>query len=291
MSKRIVITGDRGFVGSNTKEMIAEMRPDWEVVGYDLVDGLDIRDYEQLKNFLKPGDKILHMAGYSTMKMCEDDASGGWHTNVGGTINVSKAAREVGCDRVIFSSTGTTFAPIAYVPMDEIHPQVGVNEYGWTKIQAEKAMMRYAPNWIILRYAHISGYGKRWGVVESFRRRIERGLQPTLFGGGTQSKDFVYIKDICLANILALETEHTENTYNIGTGEELNVKEAFDIMSEVFGWTVKPADGPPRFGDPLRMVFSTKKSKKYLGYVPKYSFKESLIDMMKEEEGRKALTG
>ena len=282
--QRVVITGSSGFIGS---KMCSYLNQDeFEVIQYDIQTGQDIRNYQQLLDTLQKNDIILHLAALSTMKACDDNPCEAWYTNVGGTINVCKAAKEKQCNRVVFASTGTTYAPVKFVPISEDHPQIGVSEYGWTKIEAEKAVQRYAPAWIILRYAHIYGNGKRWGVVESFKSRIERGLKPTIYGGN-QSKDMIYIRDVLRANMFAITKpmwNGDNEILNIGTGEELNIKQAFKIMNDVFRWNVTPDIEPSRSGDPERHVFNINKALQNIGFKSHFSFKEGLEDMVREEK-------
>ena len=113
---------------------------------------------------------------------------------------------------------------------------------------------------------------------------MNRGLSPVLYGG-KQSNDFSYIKDIVQANILALETKKTSainQAYNIGTGDELTTIEVFERLKEYFGYDKGFEMLPLRTVDPLRFVFDIIKARRWLGYNPKYRFKDGIEDWFKK---------
>tara|TARA_Y100000034_G_C6905707_1_gene420175 strand:+ start:3903 stop:4748 length:846 start_codon:yes stop_codon:yes gene_type:complete len=272
---RIVITGDEGFVGTHTKNLIKKIRPDWEIIGFDRKSNRDINKPEQLREVIEEGDKILNLAGCPRFEQAENDPSDAGATNIGGTYNVGKIALEKGAERVVHASTGSVYMPVFKVPITEEHCVQGTQIYGITKRVAEEVLWYSGCRRVILRYSHLYGEGKEWGVIEAFKKRIIRGVKPVLYGG-YQSKDFCYIEDVAHANILALETEHINSVFNIGTGEEMTIIDTVKAVSEVLNVDIDFEQLPPRSQDPPRMVFSIEKAKKYLGYEPKYSFRKGL---------------
>ena len=196
---KILITGDKGFVGTETRKFIWDKA---EVVGYDLMDGYDIRDMQQLDSFVsqhKP-DRILHLAAIARFSEADKDPHLCHETNVLGTMNVAAVAHKHHIP-VVYSSTGSVYMPInEEPPITEEFKACGNSVYGCTKFMGEEYIRKNCNPYIILRYAHLYGKEKRHhGLIGGFLARINRGLAPTLYGG-KQSNDFTYIEDVARAN-------------------------------------------------------------------------------------------
>jgi nucleoside-diphosphate-sugar epimerase len=281
---RVLITGDKGFVGTETTKLFKKR--DIEVIGYDIMDGYDIRDYSQLEGVIieqKP-KVILHLAGIARFADADKDPLLTYETNMLGTEIVAKLASEYHVP-LVFASTGSVYMPIKGIPpITEDFPAIGNSVYGCSKAIGEKIIQNFKNPYIFLRYAHLYGKEKRHhGLIGGFIERINRGLAPTLYGG-KQSNDFTYIADVAEANFLAVTAPWDKwyQAYNIGTGEELTAEEAGKIVCDVVGYKgdieVKEARGV----DPMRFVYDMTKAKVMLGFTPKYSFKEGLAEMFKD---------
>lgn len=258
----------------------------YEVINYDLknsydpYDLLDICDEKTLKKYMEKGDKILHLAAIARFADAEKEPGNAWQTNIAGTRNVIKVACDVGAERIVHASTGSVYMPVGYAPINEHHPIEGNSDYGYTKRMAEEAFKIFCSiPWVILRYAHLYGPEKiGHGAVGGFVDRIKRGVAPVIMGG-RQQNDFTAVADVVQANLLALETEHVNECYNIGTGIPLSTKEAFEIMAEVWGYEGDFEYQPPREVDPPSMAYDISKARRLLGYDPKYDFKAGLKEM------------
>jgi len=284
---KVLITGSRGFVGAETVRQMRnenDAMPEWDMFPYDLMDGFDIRDRKQLRRAVEDcdPDRILHLAAIARFADADRDPLLAWETNVTGTANVVKVAAEYHVP-LVFASTGSAIMPLdAYEPpYAESIPPRGNSVYGCSKAIGELLVRTHTPH-IILRYAHIYGKEKRGhGLIGGFVQRIERGLQPTLYGGA-QSNDFTHVSDIAQANILALAAPWDKwgQTYHIGTGEELTAEAAGRAVCEVLGWTGGIHVEAPRTVDPGRFVFDISKAKTWLGYSPQYTFEAGLREML-----------
>jgi len=281
---KILITGNKGFVGSETQKLLEANGH--EVVGYDLMDCKDIRDIGQLDNAVaieKP-DRILHLAAIARFSDADKDPRVAHETNVMGTANVAHVARKYHIP-VVYSSTGSVYMPILDMTgqIKENWRAVGNSVYGCTKYMGETYIRECNPH-IILRYAHLYGAEKRMhGLIGGFMDRINRGLAPTLYGG-KQSNDFTYIKDIAVANMLALTApwDKWNQVYNIGTGEELTAEQAGKIICDAAGYKGDIEKKEMRTVDPERFAFDCSKAEVMLGFKAKYNFKEGLEDMFLE---------
>jgi nucleoside-diphosphate-sugar epimerase len=288
MSTRVLMTGDMGFVGSATKRHFAETHPNIEVVGYDLMNGFDIRDEQQLMDTVSKvrPDRILHLAAIARFADADRDPMLAFETNVRGTRNVVVVAEKFHIP-LVYASTGSVYMPISREPpITEDFECKGNSVYGCTKYMGELFVRQHIPH-IILRYAHLYGQEKRMhGLIGGFMDRIERGLAPVLYGG-KQSNDFTYIKDVAEANDLALQAswDKWNQAYNIGTGEELSSEEAGRLVCELSGYRGKVEVRDARTVDPQRFVYSIDKAIRMLNYSPKYTFREGLEDMFGPRTG------
>lgn len=297
---KVLITGDKGFVGTETVKLLNSKvdptpigltstsrteKPRFEVIGYDIMDGRDIRDYKQLEEVvsaIRP-DRILHLAAIARFDEADKDPKRCHETNVIGTMNVVQVARKFHIP-LVYASTGSAYMPIKLVPpITEEFPTMGNSVYGCSKALGEKYVQEHNPH-IILRYAHLYGKEKRYhGLIGGFMARIEHDLEPVLYGG-KQSNDFTYIKDVAEANYLALTApwDKYNQTYNVGTGEELTAEQAGKIICDAAGYKGEIQIKPQRSVDPDRFVFDTSKAERMLGFKAQYSFAEGLQDMFND---------
>jgi nucleoside-diphosphate-sugar epimerase len=286
---KILITGNKGFVGSATQRELEKCGH--QVVGFDIMENKDIKDLGQLELCIQKEqpDRILHLAAIARFSEARRNRKLAFETNGIGTMNVSRVANKYHIP-LVYSSTGS-----AIMPLDEYKPPYaediqseGNSAYGCSKSWGETYVEEINPH-IILRYAHIYGKEKRHhGLIGGFLKRIQFGMQPILYGG-KQGNDFCYIDDIVQANVLALTTpfENWNEIYNVGTGEELTAEEAGKMVCEVFGYKGKIEKKTGRTVDPMRFVFDITKIKNRLGYVPKFKFREGLLEMKKQIENDK----
>ncbi len=281
---RILITGHRGFVGRETTRVLEDNGH--EVVGFDLMNGEDIRDIKQFEEVVKmeKPDRILHLAATARFAEADKDPKSAYETNSYGTKNVAEIAGKYHIP-LVYSSTGSVYMPVERpMPMTEDFPGRGNSVYGTSKYLGELYVKALAAPWIILRYGHLYGKDKRYhGLIGGFLAKIMVNQPPVLFGGG-QTNDFAYVKDIAVANMKALTSpwDNWNTEYNIGTGEELSALEAGKIICEYMGYKGEIDVRKGREVDPQRFVYDISKAKYMLGFTPKYSFREGLEDMLKD---------
>ncbi len=306
---KILITGNRGFVGTETKRLLKQYHylmgevthiddipekkfnvlthPAYEVIGFDIMDGCDVRDYPQLEKFIEENkpDRVLHLAAIARFSDADADPKLAFETNVMGTRNVSLVCQKFNIP-LVYASTGSVYMPINQEPpITEEFKATGNSVYGCTKYAGELYVKEHTPH-IILRYAHLYGREKRGhGLIGGFIQRIQRGLAPQLYGGN-QSNDFTYIKDVARANLLALTAswDKWNQVYNVGTGDELSAKLAGEIICEAANYRGEIETLGIREVDASRFVYDTSKAEKMLGFKAEYSFEAGLKDMFSQEE-------
>lgn len=299
---RVLITGDKGFVGAETRKLLEV--EGHTVVGYDLMDGFDVRDKPQFDDvasgrrsirigernlegayaFAEPVDAILHLAAIARFADADKDPKLAYETNVLGTKNVTEVATRYHIP-LVYASTGSAYMPIADVPetgITEDMPIKGNSVYGCSKATGELYVQTHSPH-IVLRYAHLYGKEKRGhGLIGGFLQRIDRGLSPALYGG-SQSNDFCYVKDVAKANFIALTApwDKWNQVYNVGTGQELTAIEAGKIVCDAYGYKGEIEVKEGRTVDASRFVYNMDKAKNMLGFIPEYDFEAGLEDMFK----------
>jgi len=276
----ILITGDKGFVGTATKK---ELEEHTQVSGYDLMRGHDIRDYNHLYDFVKQHRpfRIIHLAAIARFSEADKDPLRALGTNVKGTYNVVRVADAFRIP-LVYASTGSVYMPIKEKPpITEEFQTSGNSIYGCTKLMGEEYVKRMKAPWIILRYAHLYGKEKRYhGLIGGFAARIQRGMAPTLYGG-KQSNDFTYIEDVARANRAAIEAPWDSwcQVYNIGTGEELTAQKAGEMICQTMHYNGTIDTKEARTVDPQHFVYDTKKAEEMLGFKAQYNFKQGLREM------------
>lgn len=281
---KILITGSEGFIGSETTKLLTEKG--LEVIPYDLMIQRDIRDSTQLDYIFREygPDRVMHLAAIARFSDADRDPKLAHETNVMGTKNVVDVCKKYRIP-LVYASTGSVYMPINQEPpITEEFPGKGNSVYGCTKYIGETYVKEHTPH-IILRYAHLYGREKRGhGLIGGFLDRINRGLEPQLYGGA-QSNDFCYIKDVAKANFLALTAswDKWNQVYNIGTGEELSAEQAGKIVCDAYGYNGKIEVKEQREVDASRFVYDTSKAERMLGFKAEYDFKAGLEDMFKEE--------
>ncbi len=283
---RVVVTGGAGNVGSHVVDaaLAAGAR---EVIALDaMVRGvpenlapaiatgrarlveIDIRDREAVRANVVGADVVFHQAALRWTR-CQEEPRECQEVMVDGTFNVLEAAADAKCKRVVLASSAVVYGEPARLPMDEDLPANGTTVYGAAKVANEQmgrafAHLRDLPT-TTLRYFNV--YGPRMDVrsryVEVMVRwlnLIDEGKPLTLFGDGSASVDFVYVRDVARANVLACETSAKDAIVNVCSGVETPMRDLAALLLELTGSTVgmefkpQPPGALParRYGDPRR---------------------------------------
>ena len=288
---RVVVTGAAGFIG---KHMVKGLKgKGYSVVALDIVESgsqkirgashikCDIT--EDLSDYIEEGDKLLHLAAIARFDEAEKDPKLALKVNVQGTLNVVQACIEKGAERLVHSSTGSVYPKNPPIPITEETERKPSSIYGLTKMMAEDLVFLFGDRlpYIILRYGYIFGKGKNSGAIGAFLRLLNEGKPPTIYGG-RQMNDFIYVKDVVEANILALETPFTNKVYNIGTGKPTSIYEVYQACSKIVGTKIKPIIVVPRSFDFSDFVYDTSKAERLLGFKAKWSLEEGIEGILED---------
>ncbi len=296
---KILVTGGAGFIASHISDaFIAEGN---EVFILDnLSTGFEkninrnatfinsnICDKNLIKLFEKEKfDIVNHHAAQMDVRRSVADPEFDANTNILGTINLLQCAIKTDVKKIMFASTGgAVYGEQKYFPADEEHITFPLSPYGISKLAVEKYIyfysIQYRLNYTILRYANIYGprqnpFGEA-GVVAIFASKLLKGEQPTINGEGFQTRDYVYVKDVVKANLIASKDKEN-NIYNIGTGKETDVNEIFRMLNKVIGKGQVEKHGPAALGEQMRSVITSDKFFKKFNWRPSTNISDGLVE-------------
>ncbi|HEX6105002.1 MAG TPA: NAD-dependent epimerase/dehydratase family protein [Gemmatimonadales bacterium] len=305
---RLVVTGAAGFIGSHLVEALAR-RGD-EVVGIDNFDpfyprsvkernlaetgvtsGLsfreqDVLDVDALAGLLTSETVLVHLAAKAGVRPSLADPVGYTRVNVGGTAAVIEAARRAGVSRVVFGSSSSVYGDSTPVPFREDAPAVEpLSPYAATKRGAELLLHAVAPVYGLrvasLRFFTVYGPRQRPDLaIHAFARRMLEGRAITLFGDGTQSRDYTYCDDIVAGVLAAIEwTEAAPfrvEVFNLGGNRTVRTGEMVEEIARALGVQPIIERAPMQPGDVQRTAADLSKSGSILGYAPCTPFPEGI---------------
>jgi UDP-glucose 4-epimerase len=302
---RAFVTGGAGFIGSNLVDALLARGDEVTVVddlstgrrenldaamaaGASLVE-LDIRDADTLRASMsdRQPDVVFHLAAQIDVRKSVDDPAFDAAINVGGTANVLEAARQAGCSRVVFVSTGGAIygeGAGQQLPLAEDTPVAPLAPYGQSKFAGEGYLALYERLYgisgVSLRLGNV--YGPRQdplgeaGVIAIFCGRLLAGERPTVYGDGRQTRDYVYVGDV-VAAMLAAASNEASGPINIGTGVETDVLELARELRELGdAGDFEPQHAPPRAGEVQRIAIDASRAARELDWHAEVSLAEGL---------------
>jgi UDP-glucose 4-epimerase len=307
---KILVVGGAGYIGSVCAELLLDeghgvmvfdnlseghrraLDPRAEFVEGDLVDRQSI---EKTLAKQRP-DAVMHFAANALVGESMQNPSKYFRNNIANGLNLLDAMISAGVEKIIFSSTCAIFGPPERVPIDETTPPRPINPYGESKLAFEKILRWYGEihglKFVSLRYFNAAGASAKFGEDH----RVETHLIPTvlkvalgekrnveIFGtdyetpDGTCVRDYIHILDLARAHILALNSVKSD-FYNLGTGGGASVREVIDCCRKVTGRKIDIVEKLRRPGDPPRLIASSEKIKRELGWKPQFQSLDAIIE-------------
>ncbi len=307
---KILVVGGAGYIGSVCAELLLEqghgvtifdnlseghrraLDPRAAFVEGDLVDRQLI---EKTLSKQQP-DAVMHFAANALVGESMQNPSKYFRNNIANGLNLLDAMISAGVEKIIFSSTCAIFGPPDRVPIDETMTPRPINPYGESKLAFEKILRWYGEihglKFVSLRYFNAAGASAKFGEDHRVEThlipnvlKVALGQKPNveIFGtdyetpDGTCIRDYIHIVDLARAHILALNATKGD-FYNLGTGGGASVRDVIDSCRKITGRNIDIVEKPRRPGDPPRLIASSEKIKRELGWQPQFQSLDAIIE-------------
>ncbi len=307
---KILVVGGAGYIGSICAEVLLDQKHEVAILdnlseGHrravdpraEFIEG-DLADSETTAETLarlRP-EAVMHFAANALVDESMQNPSKYFRNNIANGLNLLDAMIAAEAKQLVFSSTCATFGPPERVPIDEETPQRPINPYGESKLSFEKILRWYDAihglRFVSLRYFNAAGASEKFGEDH----RCETHLIPNvlkvalgekkhveIFGtdyetpDGTCIRDYIHIIDLAHAHILALDAP-TSAFYNLGTGGGSSVREVIESCRKITGQPIPVLEKPRRPGDPPRLIASSEKIKRELGWRPQFQTLDAIVE-------------
>jgi UDP-glucose 4-epimerase len=308
-TKKIIVTGGAGFIGSNiTAELANNSGHDVTVIDNlstgkieNLSGAIDrikfvrgcITDQKMLRSCFEGADAVLHQAAIPSVQRSIDNPSATNEANVTGMINVLIAARDCGVKKLVFASSSSVYGDTPTLPKREDMTPNPRSPYAVSKLTGEHYARVFSEIYGLstasLRYFNV--YGPRQdptseysAVIPRFITRVLSGKPPIIYGDGGHTRDFTFVKDVVHANILAMSSS-SAGVYNIAAGTRTSLNDLAGMISEIAGFDEPPVYEKPRPGDVRDSLADIGAARRRLGYEPRYDLKAGLAETVKWYRG------
>lgn len=297
-----VVTGGAGFIGSAIVRALLREGASKVVVVDNFSSGSeanleevrssielqrgDIRRYEEIAPFLRGAAVVFHEAAIPSVPRSIEDPIPSHESNIDGTFNVLRAAREGGAGRVVYAASSSAYGDTEVLPKVEDMPPHPKSPYALQKLVGEYYSSVFSAVYgletVSLRYFNV--YGPRQdpsspysGVLSLFMKAILERRAPTIFGDGEQSRDFTYVEDVADLNLKAARAPNVSGKlYNGGNGGRITLNEAWALLQKLERVEIPPQFAPPRAGDVRDSQADITLAVRDLGHAPRFSFEEGM---------------
>ena len=296
---KFVVTGGAGFIGSNIAKLLVKKGHDVIILDNfntgrkenlesikDKIDLhiVDIKDKKIINEIINESDGIFHQAALANVYESFSKSKEYFDVNVKGTKNIFEIAKENKI-KVVFASSSSVYGEVKIMPITENIDRNPIHPYGQTKLECEFLAEKFSKeglNVIGLRYFNVYGLGQNdayAGVITKFLNKIKENKSPEIFGDGSQTRDFIFVKDVANANLSAMESEINFEFFNIGSQKSISILELAQIIIKKSGLNLKPEFKEPLQGDAKISLSDITLAIKKLQWNPTYK-----LDKWFEEE-------
>ncbi len=305
---KVLVTGGAGFIGSHlVNELIKE---ECEVSVLDnfstgklenleqnssqpklrLVKG-DIRETQKVKETIEDSEVVFHLAAITSVPYSIMHPDVTRDVNVKGTLNLLEASLNASVEYFVFVSSCAVYGEAEHLPISEEEPTRPLSPYAESKLEAEhKCREFYAKHGLkttILRPFNV--YGPRMrndqygGVIAKFIERLQSGRPPIIYGDGTQTRDFIHVQDIVSAMKMVISNAKAAGqTFNVATGIPTTIDQLAQLLTQLAGdKKIRPQYRAARQGDLMHSYANIQKATKSLGFEPKMTLKQGLLNLIK----------
>ena len=296
---KFVVTGGAGFIGSNIAKLLVKKGHDVIILDNfntgrkenlesikDKIDLhiVDIKDKKIINEIINESDGIFHQAALANVYESFSKSKEYFDVNVKGTKNIFEIAKENKI-KVVFASSSSVYGEVKIMPITENIDRNPIHPYGQTKLECEFLAEEFSKEGlkvIGLRYFNVYGLGQNdayAGVITKFLNKIKENKSPEIFGDGSQTRDFIFVKDVANANLSAMESEINFEFFNIGSQKSISILELAQIIIKKSGLNLKPEFKEPLQGDAKISLSDITLAIKKLQWNPTYK-----LDKWFEEE-------
>lgn len=293
---RALVTGGAGFIGSHIVEALLSdgiepvVLDDFSIgskenvpPGIKIIEA-DILDEKQLRLALEGIDVVFHEAARVSIRASVANFYTDAHVNIMGTLNLLKAITKSKVKKLIYASSMAVYGEAKALPINEDHPLNPISPYGISKMAGEKYCLELGKTMdidvVALRYFNTYGIRQTLtpyvGVITIFINRLLEGRSPIIFGTGEQIRDFVSVKDVARANILAIKGDYRSEVSNVGTGKGTSVNQLADFLIEYFGGKAIKKYAPEQLGEPENSIADISKIQRVMGFEAKDRLKDEI---------------
>jgi UDP-glucose 4-epimerase len=307
---KILVVGGAGYIGSVCAELLLDKGHNVSIFD-NLSEGHraaidsrakftegDLQDRKSIERTLAEltPDAVMHFAANALVGESMQNPSKYFRNNIANGLNLLDAMVNTNVKRIVFSSTCAIFGPPERLPIDELTPKQPINPYGESKLAFEKILRWYDEihevKFVSLRYFNAAGASRRFGEDH----RLETHLIPNVLKAalgekssveilgtdyetpdGTCIRDYIHIVDLAQAHILALGASKSD-FYNLGTGGGASVRQVIESCRKVTGHKINVLERPRRPGDPPRLIASSEKINRELGWKPQFQSLDTIIE-------------
>lgn len=298
-----LVTGGAGFIGSHLVDAIVQRGDQVRVLdnfstgdranlqqapSSDIIEG-DVRDLSVVRHAMRGVDFVLHLAARVSVSESISDPTGTHAVNVDGTFNILDTARELGVRRVVFSSSCAVYGDNPDQPLSENAATQPLSPYAASKLIGEVYCQTFSRTYnlptVCLRYFNIYGprqnpAGDYAAVIPKFGQRIASGQPPLIYGDGLQTRDFVHVRDVVRANLLACDSPAAVGqVFNIASGHGLSLLDLIGAFSQLRGQSIEPQHLPERPGDIKHSCGDGGRIAAALGFYPQMTLQEGLQNL------------
>jgi UDP-glucose 4-epimerase len=302
---KVMVTGGAGFIGSHVVDLLTQFGHETLVVD-NLLSGkrefvspkarffeVDITSPQITKVFeVEKPDVVIHLAAQVDVAHSIKDPVGDAHQNILGTIRLLECCHRFNVKKFIFSSSCAVYGEKDDCSIKETFPIQPQSFYGISKYTSEMYIQIFNTlhniPFTILRYANV--YGPRQtskgegGVISIFFKKVLNSETPFIFGDGEQTRDFVYVKDVALANVLSIE-KGTNEIFNIGCNSKTSINELYQMITSLASINIPSHPMPARKGDIRYSRLDHTKAAKLLCWNPVYDLQAGLDETLKFYKG------
>ena len=296
-----LVTGGAGFIGSHIatalikrgdrvrvldnlstghRDNLAAVADDIEFVHADLL------DIEAVERAVAGTEVVFHQAALASVPRSVAVPLDSHAACATGTLNLLEAARHAGVRRVVYAGSSSVYGDVDFSPKRETLSPEPLSPYAAAKLSGEYYCRVFTHTFgletVTIRYFNVFGprqdpTSEYAAVIPLFATAMIAGRRPTIFGDGTQSRDFTYVDNVVAGNLAAAAAPHAPGRcFNVACGDQTNLLELVDAINSVLGTEIRPVFAEPRAGDVHESLADITAAREILGYTPRVSFEEGL---------------